>query len=645
MTQQGVADGIGALRLLVVLGLVVDAASTFSDLRLADVSLTAAAVPTVQLVLAAAAAAAVMWLRWRLAVVLCTAVVLLALTVGPTSEELWLLLVVAVTVGARASLRTVAAVAAAQLGYVVFFALGVEQRSRGWGLRAAALAAALCLLGYAAGFLARRYLNVLESRRLRLRELEQENAQIRATERLRLADDLQVVVTGGLTTIQGQLDGLVAHTDDAVRLRRGLTAIDHASRSVLAELRALLEILRRDPVDAETPRDDLSAERPRRWIDVLTARRVRLAAAAAFSLLALQAALDTSGERFAPSTVVELLGWTACAVVVCQARTGAALALAALVVSIMLGTPTDWSVLPVVVLFFLAALRAGARRLWLVVVALLGYGGLLVVTASSWPLALTTAGYAGVLAILGGLAAGQFLDAGRDSVRRHAGLLDDRDRLGTQERAAVARDLHDVVAHQLSLTNLSIMSTSASTDPAKLRATLQRVAESVHAADGELFELLHEMRGQVGGVQTTPLVLPSAGAESFARQLAANGFEPVMEMDPEADELDVTTMRTLGRTMQEATTNIVRYAPVGSTCRYTLDVAEDRVRLTVVSSLSVRERRSTLSLGWGLRGIAERVELSHGRFTAGPHGGSWLVEVTLPRAGDRKAASAAALVG
>lgn len=639
VATQRIADGIGALRLLVVVGLVVDAATTFSDLRLSDAAWPAAALTTFQLVLATAAAAAVMWLRPRLALVLCTTVLVLALTIAPTSAELWLLLIVAITVGARAAPRVVVAVAIAQLGYAVLFALQVERRSPGFGTQAAAVAGVFCLIGFGAGLMVRRSLTVLDRRQRRLGELEQENAQIRATERLRLADDLQTVVTGGLTAIQRRLATLAAHTDDATALRRGLTEIDRESRSVLSELRSLLEILRRDP-SAALGQADPDPPRRRRLVDVLTARHVRLAAVAAFALLAVRAGLGGGGLP-TPAAVVELLGWVACAVAACRARTGAmVVAAAALVVSLATGTPTDWSALPTVVLFFLASLRAGLRRLWVVLVALLAYGALLVVTVSDWALPLTTAGYTAAVAIIGGLAAGHFLDAGRDSARRHAGLLDDRDRLEAEERTALARDLHDVVAHQLSLTNLSIMSTSASTDPNRLSATLHRVGESMEAADRELFDLLHAMRGRTDDVQTTPLVLPSAGAETFARRLTTSGFRPTIETDPSADDLDVTTMRTLGRIMQEATTNILRYAPAGSVCRYTLVVADGQVRLSVESPMPLRDRRSALSLGWGLRGIAERVALSHGTFTAGPQHGSWVVDVTLPCSVDLDGVSA-----
>ena len=642
---QGIADGIAALRLLVVVGLAVDAASVLWDMQLLDDGWSGAAVTAGQLVLSTAAAAAVMWLRPRLAVVLCTLVFLLALTVGSTSEELWLLLVVAVTVGAHASGRVVAAVALAELGYVVLFALGVQQRTGGWGVQAAAVSAIFCLTGFAAGLAVRRSRQVLERRQRRLVELEQENAQIRTTERLRLAEDLQAVVTGGLTTIRGQLDLLADRTEDATALRSGLTEIDQESRSVLHELRSLLEVLRRDSGPVTGPAVPAAA-RPRRSLDVLTARHVRLAAMGVFAVLAVRAALDDAAGLLSPAATVQLLGWAACAVAVVRSRAGAVVAATGICVSLATGTPSGWSVLPAIVLFFLASLGTGVRRLWVVLLLLLGYGALLVVTVPEWAVPLTTTAYAGVVGIIGGLAAGHFRDAGRDSARRHTRLLDDREGLEAEERTAVARELHDVVAHQLSLTNLSIMATSASTDPAALSRTLHRVAENVEAAERELVQLLQAMRGaETDHVQTTPLVLPSVGTQTLARRLEANGFQPVVDLDPAADELDVTTMRTLGRVMQEATTNILRYAPAGSTCRYALTVGEDRVQLDVVSPMPVREHRSALSLGWGLRGIAERVELSQGTFHAGPRRGSWVVEVTLPRDQARDLVTATQLAG
>ena len=630
------ADGVGALRLLVVVALVLDAASSIPVLGVVEAGWSlAGATTTLQLLLTVAAAAAVMWLRPRLAVVLCALVLTLALVNRPTAEEVLLLVVVGVVVGARARVGMVLLVAAAQLAYAVLFGVRLERRFPSEGAASAGLVLVFCLIGHVAGLVVRRLLRTVERRGQRLAELERENAEIRATERRRLADDLQTVVTGGLAAIRRQLDDLESRTGDGTALRRGLDRIDRESRSVLTELRALLEVLRREPPVAG-PEAAAPGSRVRRFYAALSSRHVRLAATAAFGLLAVRAAADRDGSLLDPALTVQVLGWIAAAVAVWATRIGGLVAAGALVVSLVLGAPTDWAALPTAVLFLVAALHVRGRRVVLVVLGLVGYGVLLATTGTGWGDRLLVAAYAGAVGIIVGLAAGHFLDVERASTRRHAGLLDDRERLGSQERTAVARELHDVVAHQLSLTSVLIMGTSASTDASVLTGTLGKVAECVEAAGHELSTLLHAMRGtQADEVRPTPLVLSSAGADTFARRLSASGFRPEVVADRKADDLDATTQRTLGRIMQEATTNILRYAPAGSRCSYALSVDDDRVSLSVTSPLPVREDRSAFSLGWGLRGIAERVELSHGSFTAGPRRDQWLVDVTLPRSGDR----------
>jgi len=198
----------------------------------------------------------------------------------------------------------------------------------------------------------------------------------------------------------------------------------------------------------------------------------------------------------------------------------------------------------------------------------------------------------------------------------------------------VARELHDVVAHQLSVTTMLVMSTSLSEDPDALAATLDKVRRSTTAARHELGSLVHAMRASgADRGQPAPLTSPLAIGRALGAQLSENGHHPIVDIDPRAEDLDVTTQRTLARIMQEATTNILRYAPERSLCRYTVAVDDDGVWLSVVSPLATGERRSDLSLGWGLRGIRERVELTGGTFAAGPSDdGRWLLAVSLPLA-------------
>ncbi len=130
--------------------------------------------------------------------------------------------------------------------------------------------------------------------------------------------------------------------------------------------------------------------------------------------------------------------------------------------------------------------------------------------------------------------------------------------------------------------------------------------------------------------EPTPLITPIVCARALERQLAEDGFHPVLDIDRAADQLDAATQRTISRIMQEATTNIARYAPPGSTAELSLKVRRAETTLSISSPLATRVAASELSLGWGLRGIRERVDLSHGTFAAGPDRGRWVVAVTLP---------------
>lgn len=171
-----------------------------------------------------------------------------------------------------------------------------------------------------------------------------------------------------------------------------------------------------------------------------------------------------------------------------------------------------------------------------------------------------------------------------------------------EERGSVARELHDVVAHSLSVIAMRVLATSLSTDSVRLAGTVDQVRGSVEAAGQELIE---------------------------------NGHHPVLDVDPGADALDPTTQRTLSRILTEAATNILRYAPAGSGWHITLGLDGADATLRVVSPLwgspaAESGRRSDLSLGWGLRGTRERVELTRGTFSAGPEHGQWVLAVSLP---------------
>jgi signal transduction histidine kinase len=629
--EQGVADGPGAVRLTVIVFLVVDVVITLVGQAYGRSDWgRAGAVAAAQMVLVVAASTATLWGRTRLAVVLTAAVVGLVFTAGASGAELWLLVITAFTAAARAGYRQLFLVVLAQLAYGLCFGLDVERRHPGSGWSTGLLVVAFSAASLAAGLVGRRLLRLRDGRRLRVQEIARENARIRAVERARLADDLQTVVTGDLATIVNRIDTGATRADDAEGLRQVLTQVDADCRTLLQELRALLEILRAEP--AAQPMGTPAGRR--RWVDLLTARHVRLAATAVLGLLAVRVALGDLGSPTltGPQLLVPVLGLLACAVAVWRPMVGAGCGLVALASSIALEPVGYWDALPVALLCLVAAARDGIRRLWLVVVGVASYGAVLTLTGRPDPGTHTVVvGYVGLLATATGLGARYFAQAQVDADRRLDDLMDERGQVESEERNAVARELHDVVAHQLSVTTMVIMATSLTDDPARLAETLDRVRHSIEAAGHELSVLLYAMRGPDSAeLRSGPLITPLACADALARRLVENGYHPVLEIDPAADDVDPTTQRTLVRIMQEGATNMLRYTPAGSTCRFTLALDDDQVRLTIASPTSPRERTSDLSLGWGLRGIGERVDLSRGTFTAGPQDGQWVLAVTLP---------------
>ncbi|WP_138443242.1 sensor histidine kinase [Sinomonas susongensis] len=194
-----------------------------------------------------------------------------------------------------------------------------------------------------------------------------------------------------------------------------------------------------------------------------------------------------------------------------------------------------------------------------------------------------------------------------------------------QERLDLARDIHDVVAHSLSLINVraSIALHLADRRPEELRPALEAVKQASHEALGEVRELLGVLRQDV----------PVTPGEPFERL-------PGLVEDARGMGLEVTLDAELGgppspavqrvayRVVQEALTNAVRH----SGARHA-DVRIARSEGNVV--VEVHDDGSGLrgaEPGSGLRGMRERVEAAGGTLTLTDAGGL-LIRAALPEDG------------
>ena len=201
-----------------------------------------------------------------------------------------------------------------------------------------------------------------------------------------------------------------------------------------------------------------------------------------------------------------------------------------------------------------------------------------------------------------------------------------------EERARIARDVHDVVAHSLTVVMLHLTGArrALASDPQRADEALAR-AESVgrDSLDSirQVMGLLREPgRDAVPGVSELPSLL-----EAFR----TGGLTVDASLD-EVRNVDPAAGLVVYRVVQESLTNALRHAP-GAVCTVALSDSDNGTLVVTVrngpgpgAAVSAPEGRA----GQGVRGMAERVRTLGGDLTAGrTTEGGWQVVATIPRRG------------
>ena len=199
-----------------------------------------------------------------------------------------------------------------------------------------------------------------------------------------------------------------------------------------------------------------------------------------------------------------------------------------------------------------------------------------------------------------------------------------------EERARIAREVHDVIAHSLTVTLLHVQA-------ARL-AVQDRPGDAV-AALSEAERLgrrsLADVRRAVGLLGTdrdggTAAPMPSAAdVPALVAEYRAAGMDVALAMTGDPDHLTAAVGLALYRIAEESLANAARHAP-GAAVDLALVTEPDVASLRVANGAPVRPTAHDRRPGLGLTGIRQRTELIGGRVNAGPAGPGWCVEVTVP---------------
>jgi len=255
---------------------------------------------------------------------------------------------------------------------------------------------------------------------------------------------------------------------------------------------------------------------------------------------------------------------------------------------------------------------------------------------------------AGPVFVLAGLVIGRNRGAYRVQAEQSALLLAQREQLEAEqrraglldERARIAREIHDVLAHSLGALGIQIQAARAVlTD----RGDIRRADELLDGAQRMAAEGLAETRRAVHSLRadTLPLdeELARASDTHAERYRVATSFGTGGDPGPLPPDATVALLRVA----QESLVNAAKHAS-GQPVAVRLDYGDAGVRLTVRNDLAPGAGTqdpdvSTVNGGYGLTGMRERLRLLNGTLEAGRHDNQWIVTAELPRRPPETAAS------
>lgn len=251
----------------------------------------------------------------------------------------------------------------------------------------------------------------------------------------------------------------------------------------------------------------------------------------------------------------------------------------------------------------------------------------------------------GAIYFLGG--AGISLLSGR-MLRRQERLVEELQEMqqlhvehaAAEERTRIAREIHDVVAHSLTVVMLHVTGARRvlGSDPVRAGEALAR-AESVGR------DSLDSIRKVVGLLRAGEGVTPGtdqpqpglASLDELVSGYRAGGLDVSVDVRLGGAALEPATELVVYRVVQESLSNVIQHAP-GALSAVTIAAVGEPARRDVEVEVLNGPARATPSpqpgaavrSGLGVRGMCERVEAAGGTLRAGPDGEGWRVAATLP---------------
>jgi signal transduction histidine kinase len=203
------------------------------------------------------------------------------------------------------------------------------------------------------------------------------------------------------------------------------------------------------------------------------------------------------------------------------------------------------------------------------------------------------------------------------------------ERAVSEERTRIAQELHDVVAHNVTLMVVEAQALGASIEDDRVTQSTDAIADLGRQAMSEMHTTLKLLRGD----SETPDLAPQPGLDQLERlleQLRRAGLEVELAIEGRPHPLSRSVELSAYRIIQEALTNVVKHA-AGAHTEVKLAYTSDALELTVVDRGGARLAAAKMPPnGHGLIGMRERVALFGGTLTTHALPNGFRVAAILP---------------
>lgn len=209
------------------------------------------------------------------------------------------------------------------------------------------------------------------------------------------------------------------------------------------------------------------------------------------------------------------------------------------------------------------------------------------------------------------------------------------------ERKNIARDLHDIVAHDITVVAMQSKAAKFANDGQKALDAIDVIAKLSTETLHDLRLMLNVLR--TDGTMTDPSLAggdkPAAttvyavqGVELFSERLREANFVVNSHTEEKISDLPRSAQTALYRVMQEATTNVIKHGRPGGECSISLVAIGNEAILEITNqTMNSHHRASTLPYGGsGLIGMADRMRAFGGEFDTKELSGRWILRASIP---------------